>query len=145
MREKFELCVKVVGLVLLSLGILVVVNAILIFFLNPFRDFSSSMLSGSPLAQQFQDQVARELWNARIRTTVFTSLSGIATVMIGVYLMRSNNLIVRLCYPPMDGSMQPGTASGPSQVDMTLSGAPAQEQGRTNPPETRYAPPGYFQ
>lgn len=145
MREKFELCVKVVGLALLSLGILLMLNAILLFFFNPFHNIPSSLLSSSPLPRQFQDQMADEMWNTRVRTTIYVLLSGIVQAAMGAYLMRSDNLIIRLCYPRSNGGMQPVVASGSLSADRALSDPPGQAQGPGSHPETQYAPPGYFQ
>lgn len=144
MREKFELCAKVVGLVLLSLGILGVLIAVLLFLFYPHIMPSSHLLSGS-INRQVQDDLDSEMWKVRIWTTVFLVLVGILEAAMGAYLMRSDNRIVRLCYPRKSGEMQPSMASGSLSIDRAPSNAPVEAQGARNRRETQYAPPGYFE
>jgi hypothetical protein len=149
-REKFELCVKVVGLLFLCSGVLVVLGAILLFFCNFFTDdaYLASTLSDNAFSQQFQEQLAHRknsMLHVRTWAAVYCSLLGAFTAALGVYLMRSNNLIVRLCYPRTDGRVQPGAASRPQAVDVTVSSTTGKGQEMKNRADTRYAPPGYSQ
>jgi hypothetical protein len=143
MREKFELCTKVFGLILFCLGSLAVVYAVLLLLHRPFLH-SSDFLGDSPHGKQLQDQMAVVMSRANARIAVHILLSGVVPVGLGIYLMRSNNAFVRRCYPQREVALRPESISAPPPADASLSESAGGEQGTKTRPDARYAPPGYF-
>lgn len=69
-------------------------------------------------------------------------LSGIAPLAMGLYLMRSNNLFVRLCYPKLGGGTS--LTSDHAAPPIGLSTNPGSTETDDKKSDNRYAPPGYF-
>ena len=145
MRDKFELCCKVIGLVSFCVGIYVSLSAIPMFFqkepdLTKFLPQSVvGRLSTSDLAGMKAS--ASYLWQYALKRLAF---HGIVPALIGLYLMRSGNVFVRLCYP-MTGHRR--LQAGREQSEDIEFKAPRQKAaGNTGQSQdTKYAPPGYYQ
>ena len=123
MRRYFQLCSKVFGLVLLCTGVMAVL-----------------VLLPVTLFYAFYVPLVRSL-------SVFYVLQYLAVSIVpsalGLYLMRSENLFVRHCYPlPAETEELPtdraGTALGPDPAY-----PPAANDGESPGEDRRYAPPGY--
>lgn len=67
-------------------------------------------------------------------------LQGVVPALLGLYLMRSDNLAVRFCYPRRPDAQTAGIP------DASSADSPAEPESRAELPssgESRYAPPGY--
>ncbi len=143
MREKFELHCKTVGLIIFCFGVYSSLSCIPLF-LQKAPDVTK-MIPQSALKTLARPDIAglqaatSYTWKYALTTLV---LSGIAPILIGVYLMRSNNLFVHLCYPTSTGSPPPA-ASGANEA-ATLNISPNGRGGASDKEvRSRYAPPGY--
>jgi hypothetical protein len=143
MREKFELHCKTVGLVLFCIGIYSSLTSLSL--LAQKGPDITKLLPQSELkmfAPSYLAEMQATASYARKHALTSLLLSGIAPILLGIYLMRSRNLFVRLCYPDAGG---PPSASGaigaPARLDV-----PPKAPGNANDKDlgSRYAPPGYF-
>jgi len=137
MRGKFELASKIIGLVFWGLGFITLVFAILVFILKPD---ALRILPESARAIYSQTEI-KELRSAGSyimnRYVIIAAMMSVFEVFFGVYLMKSNNIFVKLCYPFEDQIMPSPTPD--IQLDIKSS------EVQTKPSEDKYAPPGYFQ
>jgi hypothetical protein len=68
-------------------------------------------------------------------------LSGIVPIVMGWYLMRSNNLFMRFCYPTT-----PLTNKDSGQdIGLNVSNKKEHNVVDKEDPDNKYAPPGYLQ
>ena len=141
MREKFELASKIIGLVFWGLGFVAFVSAVLIFILKPDV---IQMLPESARAVYNQQQIRelREI-NSQVvnRTIIIAAMIGVVQILLGVYLMKSNNLFVKICYP-FENQNIPVTPSPDIRLGVKSN------ESQTEPKKSsgdKYAPPGYFQ
>jgi hypothetical protein len=99
MREKFELSCKVVGVVFFCFGIVAFLCAIVFFI---FKQDAVQSLPESARTLYSQSQI-NELQNASSyilnRYLIVLMILGFIEIFLGAYLMSSNNLFVRFCYP----------------------------------------------
>lgn len=145
MRDQFELNCKTVGIVLLCVGAYYSLAAVPLFFQREpdvTRMIPRSMLRGFTQSQIAEFQAATSYnWKYALKTLL---LSGIAPMLAGLYLMRSNNLFVRLCYPAGHDT----SASRPS-IGKPVAESDAAQKTPGNADEkkleSKYAPPGYFE
>ncbi len=137
MREKFQLASKIIGLVFWGLGFITFVCVILIFVLKPD---AMQMLPESARAVYNQSQI-KELRLAGSyvlnRYVIIVAMISVFEMFLGVYLMGSNNIFVKLCYP-FENQIMPSPTPD-IQLDIKSS------EVQTKPSEEKYAPPGYFQ
>ncbi|HAK93850.1 MAG TPA: hypothetical protein DCM87_02270 [Planctomycetes bacterium] len=140
-RQLFQLSCKIVGLVLLCQGMLGALTAITLFFHEPD---AARMVPAGALGVLPSEQV-RELRAvtsyAWTHATEQLFLVGIIPMIVGGYLLRAENIVVRLCYPKTDKE-QPSS----EMPDPALRGDPnrdAPDAHDTPTDESRYAPPGY--
>ena len=105
-------------------------------------------LYGEELLQQLRPGFVTQLkesmsysWKYIIK---FLILHGIVPMLMGVYLMRSNNLLVRLCYPLDRGGSHDSIRDNVKAAELTL---PQEASGKEKDQKTdsQYAPPGYFE
>ena len=68
-------------------------------------------------------------------------LSGIVPIVMGWYLMRSNNLFVRFCYP----ATLPTNKDSGQDIDLNVSDKKEHNVIDEEDPDGKYAPPGYLQ
>jgi hypothetical protein len=143
MRERFELHSKTVGLVVFCIG---AYNSLSsgVLFLQGEPDVTKMMPSSTLKLLPRSDVAALQTSTSYVRKYALKALllSGIAPLLLGFYLMRSNNLFVRLCYPAISGN-PPSAPSGPDgpvkrNVSAKVAGSPDDRK-----PDSRYAPPGY--
>jgi hypothetical protein len=146
MREKFELHCKTVGLVFFCIGAYYVLTSIPLFF-QKAPDVARMVPQSASMPPLVRSQIAQMragmsyIWQYALQVLL---ISGMAPLLMGIYLMRSNNLFVRLCYPERTGpaSTGPGVAKeivGPGVSAKVSRNADDKKSG--NP----YAPPGYFE
>lgn len=126
MRKYFELSCKIIGLLLICYGTIV-------------------LFVGAPLVigtlPGLMPQRNGVQWHANL-FLVWTLLScGALPVSMGIYLMRSNNLVVRLCYPERTDHTQPPTSG---TLSLNLPRTEKDEEKPEDPPDDKYAPPGYL-
>jgi hypothetical protein len=140
MREKFELACKIIGLVLFCSSIFVLLSGIAIFV--KLLDVTETIPQSSK-ALLTQSQIA-ELQNIsssmRIMYSTIVIFFGIMAMLLGIYLMKSNNLFVKLCYPARSKNV-PEIPSEDIQVKIN---AKQPQKGPEVISENKYAPPGYF-
>jgi hypothetical protein len=140
MREKFELCSKVLGLAVFCYGVIYSLSMIPTYFHQPRADtlVPPSMLN-TVAGQQFASYMNEAMPRLFAWITVQLFLQGIVPALLGLYLMRSNNLFVRLCYP---NTPSPHIASTGSDIQLHTS-SEASAQRKESKSDDRYAPPGY--
>ncbi len=140
MREKFELASKIIGLVFWGFGFITFVCVILIFVLKPD---AMQMLPESARAVYNQSQI-KELQNmtnyATYRYILVLAIVSVFEVFFGVYLMNSNNLFIKLCYPFENQNIPSPTPD----IQLEIKTKESQMESK-KPSEDKYAPPGYFQ
>ncbi len=143
MRERFELHSKTIGLVLFCLGVYSSLNSIVLLVQK--QPDVTKMIPSSALQVLGRSGIAdmqaatSYAWKYHLRILL---LSGIAPLLMGVYLMRSNNLFVRWCYPAATG--RPPAASSPAGAPAKLGVSPKIPGSASDKkPDSRYAPPGY--
>jgi hypothetical protein len=145
MRDRFELNCKTVGLVFFCIGAFYALTAIPLFLRKPAdikRMVPQSALRVFSEADIAELQAATSYtWKYALKTLL---LSGIAPMLTGLYLMRSNNLFVRLCYPIRGGKSapSPGITTAVAEPDAAPKAAGNSDERK---PESKYAPPGYFE
>jgi hypothetical protein len=144
MRDRFELNCKTVGLVFLCIGAYYALTAVPLFFHKEpdvTEIFPRSMFQGLTQSDIADIRAASaNLWKYALRTLVLT---GIAPMLTGLYLMRSNNLFVRLCYPTRGANLTPPPSISTTVAE--LDAAPKAGNADERKPESKYAPPGYFE
>ena len=143
MREKFELHCKTIGLAIFCIGVY-----------NSLSSVSLSLQKEPDVTKMIPQSVLKTLGRPDIADAQASAsymrkytlktilLAGIAPILMGVYLMRSNNLFVRLCYPTASGS--PSSASSgigkPAELDVSPNARGSADDKKQS---SRYAPPGY--
>jgi hypothetical protein len=146
MREKFELHCKTVGLVAFCFGAFYVLTSIPLFF-QKAPDVTRMVPQSALMPPLVRSELAQMqagmsyIWKHALQVLL---ISGIAPLLMGIYLMRSNNLFVRLCYPERSGqaapiSIVPNEAQAPDVSVKVPRNADDKKTG------SRYAPPGYFE
>lgn len=142
MKEKFELYCKVVGLIFFCVGFYYCLSSIPLFFqkapdvTNILPQSFLKPLSNSDIAEIKAS--ASYIWQYALKTLI---LSGIVPIVMGWYLMRSNNLFVRFCYPTT-----PLTNKDSGQdIDLNVSNKKEHNVVDEEDPDSKYAPPGYLQ
>jgi hypothetical protein len=141
MREKFELACKIVGLALYVSSILVLFSGIAIFII--LLD-TAKTIPHSTQALMTQTQIAelRDMSSSmRNMYTFIVLFFGIIEMLLGIYLMKSNNLFIKLCYP-FENKNTPVIPPSDIQLDMK---AKESQQESKKPSENKYAPPGNYQ
>jgi hypothetical protein len=143
MRERFELHCRTIGLVLFCIGgynSLTSVSLLVQKEPDVSRMIPQSALKTLGPSNIAEIQAATSYtWKYTLRALL---LSGIAPILMGVYLMRSNNLFVRLCYPTVTGSL-PSTPRGtdePAKLNVSPKVPGSADDKKQS---SRYAPPGY--
>jgi hypothetical protein len=143
MREKFELHSKTIGLVLFCLGVYSSLNSVVLLIQR--QPDATKMIPSSALQMLSRSNIAdmqatsSYVWKYDLRVLL---LSGVAPILMGVYLMRSNNLFVRWCYPAVAGNSP--AASSPANAPPKLNVSPKMPASAGDKrPDSRYAPPGY--
>ena len=142
MREKFELYCKVVGLIFFCVGIYCSLNSIPLFFQKApdatkiFPQSTLKMLSNSDIAEMKAG--VSYMWQYALKILI---LSGIVPILMGWYLMRSNNVFVRFCYPTTPLTNK----DSPQDIDLNVSNKKEHNVADKEDPESKYAPPGYSQ
>ncbi len=143
MRERFELHCKTVGLIVFCVGVYSSLSSIALFF-QKAPDITkmipqSALKTLAPPAVAELQAATSYTWRYALITLV---LSGIAPLLIGVYLMRSNNLFVRRCYPvPTDGL--PPALHRTDELPKSSASRQVPERVSDEGSDSRYAPPGY--
>ena len=153
MRDSFELTCKILGLVLVCGGILVAVNIIPRFFDDYPDEFP------------FPSENMAQVWNLLAQNEKFRQLSenaraaalrhnllalacmGLLPVALGVYLMKPNNVFLRLCYPVTarpDAALPAISVPENDDSDEGQRGAGNPERSPEEA-DVKYAPPGYNQ
>lgn len=145
MRDRFELNCRTVGLVFFCIGAYYALTAVPLFLQKPAdikRMVPQSALRVFSEADIAELQAATSyIWKYALKTLL---LSGIAPMLAGLYLMRSNNLFVRLCYPAGGAKLpSPPSISKPFAEPDGAPRTPGNADGKK--PESKYAPPGYFE
>ncbi len=143
MRERFELHCKTIGLIIFCAGVYSSLSS-LPLFLQKAPDITK-MIPPSSLKTLARPDIAglqaitSYTWRYALMTLV---LSGIVPILMGVYLMRSNNLFVHLCYPTPTGSPPPTVSTTNEAATRNV---PPKARGSASDKElrSRYAPPGY--
>ncbi len=140
MREKFELYCKAIGLVFFCLGVIAFLCAIVFFIFKPdavqMLPESARTLYGQSQIDELQDASSYIL----NRYLIVLMILGFIEIFLGAYLMSSNNLFVRFCYP-----MRNNDSNINSSGDIKLDSFEVKNQKETEgTSETKYAPPGYF-
>jgi hypothetical protein len=144
MRERFELICKGVGLIVFCLGALWLLILLCGLLFGPpditqmLPQAAVSRLSRSEIDQM--QEPGSYVW--RHALTVFLLPMSIASILGGLYLMQSNNLVVRLCYPQSGAA-----ASPPPEVTghtVGSAGSSRTPQSSETKPRDKYAPLGYF-
>jgi hypothetical protein len=146
MRERFELAVKIVGLVLVCGGILLTVGAVFRLLLEP--DWSSYVEAGLP--ESVRDSAApwvarlEEAWSAGWkRILADMAVQGVLPIALGLYLLCSGRLAVQWAYPN-DGAKARGAPSGTLGRGDSGPPSPAPADPSSEADERRYAPPGMY-
>ncbi|NLH40991.1 MAG: hypothetical protein GX448_04050 [Planctomycetes bacterium] len=146
MRERFELCTKVIGLLLLCGVVVLTFTAIVTFLHRP--DYGTSQLQGvmmpHPLGSQLQTKAQLVTSHCYGWFLVHMLVLAVGLGALGVYLMRSDNLAVRLCYPDTNSGSRAETLSH-AQIGSPLAAKPEERKATENRSDSRYAPPGYSQ
>ncbi len=140
MREKFELCCRVLGLAIFCWGVITALTTIPVYFHQVKADtFLPKVLLNSPEGRQLAEEANKAMSRTWVWVTVQLFLQGIAPILLGVYLMRSNNLFVRRCYPDASGP-SPSEKIAELQLRLAASASPPSKEQKN---DDRYAPPGY--
>ena len=135
MQSTFELVSKSIGLVVVVAGLVIGARILpeVIFVQRPYfgtipseQAEAMSRLFGSP-------------GESRSRAIVALLFQGLLPVLLGMYLLRSDNYFVRLAYPNRreDQSETQHTAVTPSKPRQEATGADTPKS------DAKYAPPGY--
>lgn len=144
MREKFELCCKVVGLAVFCYGFYYSLSSIPLFFQG---EPDVSKMYGEELLQKIHPGLVNQLKESMAYTWKYILklliLHGIVPMLMGIYLMRSNNLFVRLCYP-LAGSSPKSPQNDDKSTELTLSKETSKKRNEETS-DSQFAPPGYFQ
>ena len=141
MRDKFELACKIIGLIFFCIGAVYALSTIPMFF-QKAPDVSQLYPDLSQVLNQSEindmQKSASYIWGYALRTIIFF---GIIPMLLGFYLMKSNNLFVKLCYP-----FEKRNIPVMQTPDIQLDVKPKESQEKVEKPsENKYAPPGYFQ
>jgi len=143
MRAKFELCVKVVGLVLFCSGVITVLFGIP--FLLHRLDIGTLYPTGvtqDPLGDQLRSQMRTAMSTQARWTAIHLLLCGAIPTALGLCLMRFGGMFVRFCYP---GSNSVGaTGVSAEGLDLKIKTDPQGPRPSEAEGEQRYAPPDYF-
>jgi len=140
MREKFELACKIIGLVLFCGSILVLLSGIAIF-VTLSDDVMLPQSSRALLTQSQIDELQNMSSSMRNMYSTIVIFFGIMAMLLGIYLMKSNNLFVKLCYPSKSENVSE-IPSGEIQVKTNAEQPQKQSEAIS---ENKYAPPGYFE
>lgn len=154
MRETFQLCSKVVGLILIVTGILLSLGQVPRFLhppewagwpgtsLSPFLPVSESGQKVIDVQKQWIEDISRTAWR---RAALDLCLQGIVPILLGLYLLRSGDFFVRLAYPAGDltapGSEDRPARSPPESPPGTPPPFPSPPE---KPTDRKYAPPGLY-
>ncbi len=126
MRERFQLCSKVIGLLLFLTGVIIVANSGLQYLV------SDSWIS---LGQLLTKQEGPKVFDSVLRQVMYrTMIHGPVPILFGLYLMYSENLFVKLCY----GARRPKETKPSQPKEVDLPPPPPR-------PDRDYAPPGYHE
>lgn len=142
MREKFEFYTKIIGLVFFCFGALYALSTIPLFFQKApdvtqlIPASAMKMFSQADIADM--QSRADYLWKHALKMFFFF---GIVPMALGVYLMTSNNLFVRFCYPARSLST---TIDSSKDISLHTNAKETDNIGE-HTSENKYAPPGYFQ
>ncbi|HAK95735.1 MAG TPA: hypothetical protein DCM87_12245 [Planctomycetes bacterium] len=140
-RQSFQLACRIVGLVLLCQGIIAALGAVALFFHDP--DAARMLPAGvaKTLPPEYVGDLraaASYVWKHAMEQLLLT---GIIPMVLGGYLLRAENIVVRLCYPKADAQRpDPRETGGEPGGDAVQSAPPGRD---TATDESRYAPPGY--
>lgn len=141
MRDMFELCCKVVGLVAFCAGLYLTLNAIP-YYIGGHVD--AEKLFGQTLWQALDSSMRADMMASTryvwLKLILATFLSGIAPMLFGLYLMRSPGFFVRLCYPDKPAEVSSGESRCPDLRTTEDSRSPESPE----PTDKKYAPPGYY-
>jgi hypothetical protein len=74
------------------------------------------------------------------RYVIVAAMISVFEVIFGVYLMKSNNLFVKLCYP-FENKNTP--VIPPPDIQLDIKTKESQQESKKLS-ENKYAPPGYF-
>ena len=139
MREKFELACKIIGLLFFVAGIFALFAGLAFFLLYNALD----KIPQSSMAIMSQSQIAelQDISDSMRNTYALMFLfGGIVEILLGFYLMKSNNLFIKLCYPFRNQNVSEIRAS-----DIQLNVKSDQSKPESKKPSgDKYAPPGYF-
>ena len=142
MREKFELCCKVLGLVFFCIGIYYSLSSVPLYFQKApdvTRLLPQSALGGLSTSQIAEMNASFSyMWRYAVKQLV---LLGIVPILMGWYLMRSNNLFVNYCYPGTTPTTSKQEAD-PPQLTVVEEAIPEQPEPKG---DERFAPPEYHQ
>lgn len=145
MRERFELCTQVVGLLLLCGAVMLTFTAIVTFIHRP--DCGTSQLQGvmmpHPLGSQLQTKAQLVTSHYYGWFLVHMLVLAVGLGDLGVFLMGSYNLVVRLCYPHEGGGSHPEALSRLQITSSSPAAKPDERRATENRSNSRYAPPGY--
>lgn len=138
MREKFELACKIVGLVLFVSSIFVLFSGLL--FIIGYDTIETTPPSTRALMTQSQIVELQNMSNSfRNVSCLIISLGGILGMLLGFYLMKSNNLFIKLCYP-ID---KQNISVAPPGIQLDVKTNESQTELKESSVD-KYAPPGYF-
>jgi hypothetical protein len=143
MRAKFELCAKVVGLVLFCSGAIAVFLAIPSWLhrLDPEALYPASVVQGS-VGDQLRSQMRAATSLQGRWIAVHLLLCGAIPMVLGICLMRFSGPVARFCYPEPDCVVATGPSAG--GLDLKIKADSQGSKPSKASGEQKYAPPGYF-
>jgi len=98
MRDKFELACKIIGLLFFVSGIFVILSGIIVFLF--IGNIYTIPPSDKALMTQSQIAELQDITNStRDRYALVFLFAGILEMILGFYLMKSENIFLKLCYP----------------------------------------------
>jgi hypothetical protein len=145
MRERFVLCSRVIGLCLVCGGVLLAAGQLPRFFMEPdwselYPDISGTSSLWNEMAPQLRKHVTKSghyFWRFALSDMI---VQGILPVLLGLYLMRSNNVFVRNCYGDSSDAPFPAEHSPAHEADtepQELVSKPKDDDSKWKPPEHR--------
>lgn len=146
MRDIFQLICKVVGLGFVCGGFVMAVNTIPLLFTEYPGDARLQQLWGPMWAALQQNEEFRQaMQSARVDSWRYPLISlvckAILPALLGIYLMRSNNVFVRLCYPTRSAPRAtPDRTSGAGEASRPLEG---ESEVDSEDSDLKFAPPAY--
>jgi hypothetical protein len=150
MREIFELTCKIVGMLLVLWGFLALGHAGQVYLGWRSSGFPFTDEVGSPFfsvlmnSNEIKDRLSASEWTLFQLFLVRAIGSGVLPILLGGYLVRSNNAFIRWSYPLP--SLPKGNQESPSRSPSAVPPAPASHRAQADSPalpDSRFAPPGF--